>query len=46
MAHFDLELHKIDVRTTFLNEDLSKDIYIVQPTGFEVPRKEYIVCKL
>ena len=26
MAHFDMELHQMDVRTTFLNEDLVVDV--------------------
>ena len=28
MAHFDLELHQMDVRTTFLNGDLVEDVYM------------------
>ena len=28
IAHFDLELHQMDVRTTFLNGDLVKDVYM------------------
>ena len=28
IAHFDLELHHMDVRTTFLNGDLVEDVYI------------------
>lgn len=27
-AHFDLELHRMDVNTAFLNGDLEEDIYI------------------
>ena len=46
MAHFDLELHQMDVRTTFLNGDLVEDVYMYQPIGFEEVGKEYIVCKL
>ena len=34
ITHFDLELHQIDVRTTFLNEDLAEDVYMSQPIGF------------
>ena len=36
----------MDVRTAFLNGDLSKDVYVAQPPGFEVTRKKNIVCKL
>ncbi|RVX10862.1 Retrovirus-related Pol polyprotein from transposon TNT 1-94 [Vitis vinifera] len=34
VAHFDLELHQMDVKTTFLNGDLDEDMYMEQPTGF------------
>jgi hypothetical protein len=30
LAHYDLELHQIDVKTTFLNEDLLESIYMTQ----------------
>ena len=31
MAHFDLELYQIDVKTTFLNGNIDETIYMVQP---------------
>ena len=44
VAHFDLELHQIDVRTTFLNGDLVEDVYMSQHTGFEgLVRKTWFV---
>ena len=46
VAHFDLELHQMDVRTTFLNGDLVEDVYISQPIGFKEVGKEHMVCKL
>ena len=46
MTHFDLELHQMDVRTTFLNGDLVEDVYMYQPIGFEEVDKENMVCKL
>ena len=46
MTHFDLELHQMDVRTTFLNRDLVEDVYMYQPIGFEEVDKENMVCKL
>ena len=35
VAYFDLELHQMDVRTSFLNGDLAEDVYMYQPIGFE-----------
>ena len=46
VAHFDLKLHQMDVRTTFLNGDLVEDAYMSQPIGFEEVGKENVVCKL
>ena len=46
VAHFDLELHQMDVRTTFLNEDLVEDVYMSQPIFFEEVGKEHMFCKL
>ena len=46
VAHFDLELHKMDVRTSFLNVYLIEDVYMSQPIGFEEVGKEHMVCKL
>ena len=46
VAHFDLELHQMDVRTTFLNGDLVEDVYMSQPIGFKEVGKENMVCKL
>ena len=36
----------MDVKTTFLNEDLEENIYMVQPKGFVVEGKERIGCRL
>ena len=38
VAHFDLELHQMDVKTAFLNGNLDEDIYMEQPKGSQ--RKE------
>ena len=46
VAHFDLELHQIDVRTAFLNGVLVEEIYKSQPNGFEEVGEEHMVCKL
>jgi len=34
VAHFDLELHQMNVKTTFLNGDIDERIYMVQPKNF------------
>lgn len=34
VAHFDLEVHQMDVKTTFLNGDLKDEVYMTQPKGF------------
>ena len=46
VAYLDLELHKMDVKTTFLNGELEKEIYMEQPVGFIVKGQEQKVCKL
>ena len=46
VAHFDLELHHMDVRAAFLNGDLVEDVYMSQPIGFEEVGKDNMVCKL
>jgi transposase InsO family protein len=46
VAHHDLELHQMDVKTAFLNGDLDRDIFMKQPEGFIVQGSENLVCKL
>ena len=46
VAHFDLELHQMDVKTTFLNGDIDETIYMVQPKNFESGDPKKMVCKL
>ena len=46
VAHFDLELHQMDVKTAFLNGNLDEDIYMDQLEGFAKKRNEHLVCKL
>ena len=46
VAHFDLELHQMDVKTVFLNGDIEEEIYMVQSDNFEAKCLYYLVCKL
>ena len=46
VAHYDLELHQMDVKTAFLNGDLEKNVYMAQPKGFVVEGKERMGCLL
>jgi hypothetical protein len=41
----DMEIHQMDVKITFLNGDLEKEIYMEQPEGF-TQKGEHLVCKL
>jgi transposase InsO family protein len=45
-AHYDYEVHQMDVRTAFLNGDLDVDIYMRQPDGFVEPGHGHLVCHL
>jgi Reverse transcriptase (RNA-dependent DNA polymerase) len=46
VTHFDLELHQMDVKTTFLNDDIDEYIYISQPPNYESDDSKQMVCKL
>ena len=46
VVHYNLELHQMDVKTTFLNEDLEKNVYMAQPKGFVMEGKERMGCRL
>lgn len=41
-----LEIHQMNIKTTFLNGDLEEKVYTKQPKGFVVKRHEKKVCKL
>jgi hypothetical protein len=46
VAHYDLELHQMDVKTTLLNEDLLENVYKAQPKVFTIKGKEHMRCHL
>ena len=41
-----MEIHHMNVKTTFLNGELDEEIYMKQPEGFVVQGQENKVCKL
>ena len=45
-ASMNLEVEKLDVKTTFLHGNLEEEIYMQQPEGFVKRGKEHLVCRL
>ena len=46
IAYFDYEIWKMDVKTAFLNGNLTEDVYMKQPEGFFDPTNAGKICKL
>ncbi|KAL2526322.1 cysteine-rich RLK (RECEPTOR-like protein kinase) 8 [Abeliophyllum distichum] len=46
VAHFELELHQMDVKTAFLNGDIDETIYMMQLENFVSGDSKNMVCKL
>lgn len=46
VAHHDLELHQMDVKSAYLNGELHETIYMRQPEGFVQAGKESLVLQL
>jgi hypothetical protein len=45
-AYFDYEIWHVDVKTAFLNGNLTENVYMTQPEGFVDPTNARKVCKL
>ena len=41
---FGFEIEQMDVKTSFLHEDLEEEIYMKQPEGFMVKGKNWCAC--
>ena len=46
VANLDLELFQMDIKTSFLNSNIAKEIYMDQPIGFASQGPEDKVCHL
>ena len=46
VAHYDLELHQMNVKTVFLNGDIEETIYMMQLENFVSGDSKSMVCKL
>ncbi|KAL3520958.1 hypothetical protein ACH5RR_019107 [Cinchona calisaya] len=46
VAHFDLELLQMDVKTMFLNGNIDETIYMMQPENFVSKDTKNMICKL
>jgi hypothetical protein len=44
--HEGWEVHHMDVKSVFLNDDLQEEAYVEQSTGFNIAGKEHKVLKL
>jgi hypothetical protein len=45
-AYFDYEIWQMDVKTAFLNGNMTEDVYMMQPEGFVDPTNVGKICKL
>ncbi|KAL3677349.1 hypothetical protein R1sor_027297 [Riccia sorocarpa] len=45
-AKNDWELRHLDIKSAFLNGDLTEEVFMSQPEGFVQPGSEHLVCRL
>ena len=43
VAHFDMELHQMDVKMDFLNGDIEEEVYMKQPESFISEENDHLV---
>ena len=43
---YNLDIHQMNVKAAFLNDELNEEIYMEQPKGFIVKGQKHKVCKL
>jgi hypothetical protein len=46
VANYDLELHQMDIKTMFLDDDVQESVFMAQPEGFPIEGKEHMRCRL
>jgi hypothetical protein len=46
VAHYNLELHQMDVKIAFLNSYLQESVNMTQSEGFAIEGKEHMRCRL
>jgi len=46
VAHSDMELNQMDIKTAFLNGNIEEEIYMVQPENIEAKDSQHMICKL
>jgi hypothetical protein len=45
-ATYDFEIHQMDVKTTIFNGIFTKEIYMIQPLGYDKSGEEHKMCHL
>ena len=46
VAHFDMELHQMNVKMIIFNKNLEEEVYMKQLEGFILKGKYHWVCRL